>query len=114
MVARNCQYVDPIAKDNEIGPQMSLSKPLTSQELAIFYTVSINTVYFWVSRPAFPRIKVGRHLRFDLDKVQRYFDEQTISNDTTCQTPRIPVRPKPPKRSLKTRDASRVDLQKKE
>lgn len=96
-------------------PEIStFTKPLTPKELADFYSVSKNTVYFWVSRPAFPRIKVGRHLRFDLARVQHYFAEQTESEDLSCQTPRFSVQAKRSNRSLTTSvNASRVDPKKK-
>lgn len=93
----------------------SLQKPLTPQELADFYSVSINTIYFWVSRSEFPKIKVGRHLRFDLDRVKQYFGEQSGSGEYTCQTPDFPLRRGRSNCSLKTKvNASRVDLPKRE
>ncbi|MGK5088963.1 helix-turn-helix domain-containing protein [Bdellovibrionota bacterium FG-2] len=86
-------------------------KPLTPTELAEFYTKSVNTVYYWVSNPNFPRIKVGKALRFDLAKVQDYFAEQTeLNNRGACQFPAFAITPKRSKRSLKTSvNASRVD-----
>ena len=90
------------------------AKPLTPQELADFYKVSINTVYYWVSRPGFPSFKAGRHLRFYLDKVQRYFDELPASESRPCQIPRFSLNPKRSNCSLKTKDAGRGDPHKKE
>ena len=90
----------------------TLTKPLTPNELADFYSVSINTVYFWVSRPDFPRIRVGKHLRFDLEKVQGYFDEQTGSGDHACHGPKFSVQTKRSNSSLTkwiTKDVGRVD-----
>jgi hypothetical protein len=89
---------------------IDLSRPITPQELAAFYSVSINTVYFWASRSSFPKIKVGRHLRFDLDKVRRHFDDLSGADGFTCQKPSFSVRPGRSIRSLKTRvNASRAD-----
>ncbi|MGK5084391.1 helix-turn-helix domain-containing protein [Bdellovibrionota bacterium FG-1] len=89
---------------------LTFAKPLTPGELAEFFSVSINTVYCWVSRPNFPKIKVGRHLRFDLEKVRSYFDAQTEVETQACQSPVILVQTKRSRRSLKTRvNASRAD-----
>ena len=90
-------------------------KPMTPQELADFYSVSINSVYSWVSRPGFPSFKAGRRLRFNIDKVQHYFDELSEAERHPCHSSPLSLIRSSSVRSLKTRvNASRVDSKAKE
>lgn len=95
-----------------MAPTHEVPKPLTPAELAAFYSVSINTVYCWVSKPDFPKIKAGRHLRFDLKKVQDYFELQ-VGGDR-CQSLRSSVEERRPRRSLKTKDPDHARLRREE
>ena len=89
-------------------------KPLTPSELAAFYTVSINTVYYWSSQSAFPKIKAGRHLRFDLGAVQRFFEEVGAIDDKYCQKSDLPLKAGRSKSSLKTKDPNHARLRRQE
>jgi excisionase family DNA binding protein len=42
------------------------------------------TVYYWVSRNEVPYIKVGRHLRFNLVNVIKYFEHRTGASRLPC------------------------------
>jgi len=50
---------------------------LTIRELSQELKISINTIYYWVGRSEIPFVKLGRHLRFDLDQVLQFFNEKT-------------------------------------
>ena len=49
---------------------------LTVDELALFLKVSNHTIYYWVSRKEIPVLKIGKHLRFDKDKVLAHFQSK--------------------------------------
>lgn len=53
-------------------------KPLASvEDLAEFLGVPVNTVYQWRSKGTGPRgARVGRHIRFRWENVERWLDEQ--------------------------------------
>lgn len=50
---------------------------LTVEELAEKLSVSVQTIYYWVSRDEIPVIKVGRHNRFSFEEVMKGFREKT-------------------------------------
>ena len=54
---------------------------LTVRELAKDLKVSINTIYYWVSRNEIPYIKLGKHNRFYLKEVLEYFKNKTNFQD---------------------------------
>lgn len=55
-----------------------MSSLLTIGELSQFLKISEATIYYWVSRRQIPYTKFGRHLRFRVEEVLRYFEEQTM------------------------------------
>lgn len=42
----------------------------TPAEAAVFYSVSIRTVYNWISSGALRAVRIGRTLRVDLDQFE--------------------------------------------
>lgn len=77
---------------------------LTIKKLAEALNVSSGTIYYWVSRNEIPYLKVGRHLRFDLEEVQAYFAEQTELRRKPCPSPMANVSRRRARRSLKTQE----------
>ena len=53
---------------------------LTVEELASFLKVSPHTIYYWVSRSEIPTLRIGKHLRFDRDRVLAHFESQAVSS----------------------------------
>ncbi|MBS1983137.1 MAG: helix-turn-helix domain-containing protein [Bdellovibrionales bacterium] len=77
-------HLSPGTKNECDAPSVAVREPveansdlLTPNELADALKVSVNTVYYWISRSEVPYIKVGRHLRFVLKNVLAYFEAQT-------------------------------------
>ena len=40
--------------------------------------VTVNTLYSWVCQKRIPYIKVGRLVRFDMDKIQKWLELNTV------------------------------------
>jgi len=62
-----------------------LSHLIGVDQLADTLKVPKKTIYFWVSKKEIPYLKVGRHLRFDLQQVIEFFRDQTRANQPACQ-----------------------------
>jgi len=60
------------------------------------------TIYVWTSRNEIPHMKMGRHLRFNLEKVLEFFEKQTAEKKRVF-TPLDLGLNRPNFRSLKTR-----------
>lgn len=45
-------------------------------ELSELLGICVNTIYSWVSEKKIPYTKMGRLLRFDSEKINRWIDEQ--------------------------------------
>ena len=86
---------------------------VTAQELAESLKISIGTIYYWVSRNEVPFIKMGRHLRFNISEVLEDFKTKTREARFTCNDSLLGVSSNL-QSSLKIRDATHADLQKKE
>jgi predicted DNA-binding transcriptional regulator AlpA len=58
---------------------MNPRRPLaTPEQVAEHYGVPIATLYQWRSRGIGPRSsKIGRHIRYRWEDVEKYFDEHT-------------------------------------
>lgn len=54
-----------------------LSPLLSIKEAAEFLKIPIKTIYYWVHRRKIPHLKIGRHLRFEADKVLAFFENNT-------------------------------------
>lgn len=54
------------------------------EELAHVLGVSAKTIYYWVERREIPFLKIGRHLRFQLEDVIHFFQQKTAENATHC------------------------------
>ena len=53
---------------------------MTTQELAAYLAVPVNTVYQWRYRGiAPPAARVGKHLRWKQEDVDRWLEQQTAS-----------------------------------
>lgn len=62
---------------------MATKTLLTAQELADLCRVPLATIYKWSHAGTGPRaIKVGRHLRFREDEVERWLDLNTAESET--------------------------------
>lgn len=53
-------------------------KYLSPKELADFVGVSIATIYGWTSDRLIPYVKIGRLVRFDPVKIDRWLKERSI------------------------------------
>ena len=53
---------------------------LTVDELAAFHKVSPHTIYYWVSRSEIPALRLGKHLRFDRDRVLAHFEGKAVNS----------------------------------
>jgi len=53
----------------------STPRLLTVQEAARYLAVSVSTLYGWVWQRRVPFVKVGRALRFDLDDLKRFVED---------------------------------------
>lgn len=57
---------------------MNGSNPLLNiHEMASRLKVSPKTLYYWVHRKEIPYLKVGKHLRFDEEKVLECFESRS-------------------------------------
>ena len=57
---------------------MNGSSPLlTIHELATRLHVPFKTIYYWVHRREIPYLKVGKHLRFDEERVIQCFESKS-------------------------------------
>lgn len=65
----------------------------TPTEIANLLQVSIKTIYYWVGRNEIPFIKVGRHLRFNIDNVIDHFRLRTRENNPYCLVPENLLKP---------------------
>ena len=66
------------ASGNDLVARGSSSGPLLSPaDLATYLAIPLATVYRWRSRREGPRgIRVGRHVRYRVDDVERWLDDQ--------------------------------------
>lgn len=69
--------------------------------------VPLSTIYYWTSRKEIPFLKVGRHVRFNLEKVLEFLEERTQYENLACNPlgNRIKTRFS---RSLKTEETNPV------
>ncbi len=67
-------------RDGDSGYTKSGSSPgkriVDIHRLSEYLGVCINTIYSWVSQGKIPSIKMGRLLRFDLDKIDLWIVER--------------------------------------
>ncbi len=63
---------------------------LTIDQLAEALNVSKNTIYYWTHTKQIPYLKLGRHLRFNLEEVQKYFQERTVKHEPDCMI-KVPI-----------------------
>lgn len=91
-------------------------KILSAKEIAEFLKVPVSTVYAWTSGNRIPYIKIGKHLRFNLEEVLDFFRERTKIKQHTCHSKQLEVNAKLHNvlRSLKTRNTGRADCSRKE
>ena len=66
-----------------------IHKLVTVPELAETLHVPVKTIYAWLSRTNIPRLKVGKHVRFDIDSVLQYFAERTANSGCVMAKPSI-------------------------
>src|SRR5690242_6827642 len=60
----------------------AMSTYMTTEQLAEYLTVPVNTIYQWRHRGTAPRAaRLGRHLRWKQADVDRWIEQRT--NDTT-------------------------------
>ena len=86
----------------------------TPTEIAQHLQVPLATVYYWVHRKEIPFIKVGRHLRFEIEKVNKFFSDKTLLSQRSCLNSTLNINNQPLVSSLKTNESGQVDLQRKE
>ena len=58
---------------------------VTVSDLAQTLKVPLKTIYYWVGARSIPFVKVGRHLRFDVDQVLAWFKERTALTHASCR-----------------------------
>jgi excisionase family DNA binding protein len=54
------------------------------ERLAEELSVSTHTLYSWVAQRRIPFIKVGRLLRFDLDAIERWLGDHSVTDEGTA------------------------------
>jgi len=81
----------------------SNTKFVTAKELAQILRVPISTIYSWTSNNKIPYLKIGKHLRFDLNKVVEYFEKRTKKD---CPQQSVAVKGNKNIYSLKTKYTS--------
>ena len=54
------------------------------KDLAAILKVSESTIYYWVQRNEIPFLKVGKHLRFNVDEVLCFFTDKTAQSKANC------------------------------
>lgn len=77
---------------------------LTLDQIAKHLSVSRKTIYYWVGRAEIPFVRVGRHLRFDLEDVLKHFTAKTETQDPVlaCKRAKAALDLRPRAWSLKT------------
>ncbi|OFZ80664.1 MAG: hypothetical protein A2583_13600 [Bdellovibrionales bacterium RIFOXYD1_FULL_53_11] len=50
---------------------------LTIEQLAEYLQLSVGTIYYWVHRREIPFLKIGKHLRFNINEVMAHFGTTT-------------------------------------
>ena len=53
-------------------------KLLNIEELSEHLGITVNTAYSWVSQKKVPYIKVGRLVRFDMDKINEWVEQNSV------------------------------------
>ena len=48
------------------------------KEISQYLGVTVNTLYSWVCQKRIPYIKVGRLVRFDMDRIQKWLELNTV------------------------------------
>ena len=54
------------------------NKLLNITEMAEYLGITVGTLYAWVSQKRIPYIKLGRLVKFDLRKIDKWLEEKTI------------------------------------
>ena len=87
---------------------------VTIAQLAEHLQLSVGTIYYWVHRREIPYMKIGKHLRFNLNEVMGYFGTATKDRaGRGCLSLRERVS-HPQNSSLTTRDVDHAELRRKE
>lgn len=50
------------------------------KELAEYLGIAEGTAYVWVCHRKIPYVKVGRLVKFDLQKIEKWLDENTVES----------------------------------
>jgi len=48
------------------------------KELAKYLDVTVDTLYVWVCHKRIPYVKIGRLVKFDLQKIERWIKEREV------------------------------------
>ncbi len=51
---------------------------LSIRELAEYLGIKVGTVYVWVCHKKIPYVKVGRLVKFDLQKIEKWLEEKSV------------------------------------
>jgi len=57
---------------------MADKKFLNVKKLAEYLDVSTYTIYFWVSQRKIPHYKIGKHLKFIEEEIEKWLKERKI------------------------------------
>jgi excisionase family DNA binding protein len=63
---------------------------MTIHEVAAYLHVAPGTIHHWIKRKNFPRMKIGRLLRFTLVDVDQWVTHQTLKADALAMRNRHP------------------------
>ncbi|MBF0252548.1 MAG: helix-turn-helix domain-containing protein [Candidatus Omnitrophica bacterium] len=55
-----------------------MNKRLNIEELSDMLDVSVNTLYSWINQRKIPYIKVGRLVRFDVNKIEEWLESRSV------------------------------------
>jgi hypothetical protein len=58
------------------------TRKVNLKKLLEIYPWAQQTVYGWVSEKYIPHSKVGRHLMFDLDKIEKWIESSNVKTQT--------------------------------
>lgn len=64
-----------------------MSPLLTPGQLASQLNVPQKSIYHWVRHNSIPHLRVGRHLRFSLERVLAELDKRTAEKSQPCRVP---------------------------
>lgn len=81
---RVCIYISEFSKNKDsrlflLMTQYMNKRFLGVKELSEYLGISINTIYSYIWQKKIPYIKIGRIVKFDLEKIERWLESKSVS-----------------------------------